>query len=135
MIYLNKEEIIAINKLILSKAGSSSFDIQYSQGLDLVVEQPQQIIFGKELYSSIWLKSAFIIQKLTKKHCFMDGNKRTAFLSGITFLYVNGFELDCTTTEGEKMILMVTNNPDNEETMLRLAEWLKKHSKKLFEVM
>jgi len=127
MIFLTKEEFVALNQLVLGRAQSHSFGIQYPQGLDIVVEQPQQVIFGKELYPSVWLKAAFIIQKITKKHIFVDGNKRTALLSGLTFLKVNGYILAFSDDEGESLILSVTNSPDSEEIMLTLAEWLKTH--------
>lgn len=93
----------------------------------MLVKQPQQVVFGRELYPSIWLKAAFIIQKLTKKHVFVDGNKRTALLSGLTFLKINGYKLHFSQQEGEDLILSVTTSADNEEVMITLAEWLKAH--------
>lgn len=125
MIYLKKKELIAINEKILTRSSSDLIGVQYSQGLDLVIERPQQIVFGRELYPNIWIKAAFIIQKITKKHIFIDENKRTAILSGLIFLEINGYELEFTADEGEKIILGVTNSDDSEETMLSLAEWLK----------
>lgn len=122
MIYLTKEEYVAINRLVLKRIG-----VQYPQGLDLVVDRPQQAVFGKELYPNIWIKAAFIIQKITKKHIFIDGNKRTALLSGLTFLSINDISLKFTTDDGEKIILGVTNDRDTESVMLSLAEWLKLH--------
>ncbi|WP_404327188.1 type II toxin-antitoxin system death-on-curing family toxin [Companilactobacillus paralimentarius] len=72
-----------------------------------------------------------IIQKITKKHIFIDGNKRTALLSGLTFLSINGIELNFSTDDGESLILNVTNGSDNDSIMVSLAEWLKSHSKPL----
>lgn len=130
MIYLTEEEFIAINELVLKRSNSESIGIQYPQGLDLVVNQPKQVVFGKELYPNVWIKAAFIIQKITKKHIFVDGNKRTALLSGLTFLSINGIELDFSTDDGESLILDVTNSSDNDAIMVSLAEWLKGHSRK-----
>lgn len=129
MIYLTEEEFIAINELVLKRSNSESIGIQYPQGLDLVVNQPKQVVFGKELYPNIWIKAAFIIQKITKKHIFVDGNKRTALLSGLTFLSMNGIELNFSTDDGESLILDVTNHSDNDAIMVSLAEWLKSHSR------
>ncbi|WP_119326308.1 type II toxin-antitoxin system death-on-curing family toxin [Companilactobacillus musae] len=131
MIYLTEEEFVAINELVLKHSNSKSIGIQYPQGLDLVVNQPRQVVFGKELYPNIWIKAAFIIQKITKKHIFIDGNKRTALLSGLTFLSINGIELNFSTDDGESLILNVTNGSDNDSIMVSLAEWLKSHSKPL----
>ncbi len=68
-----------------------------------------------------------MIQKITKKHIFVDGNKRTAFFSGIIFLYANGIRLSYTDDEAVVLILDVTTNPDTDEVMVALAEWLKAH--------
>ncbi|CAM3214626.1 type II toxin-antitoxin system death-on-curing family toxin [Lactiplantibacillus plajomi] len=129
MIYLTEEELIAINELVIKQANGQSIGVQYPQGLDLVVNQPKQVVFGQELYPNVWIKAAFIIQKITKKHIFVDGNKRTALLSGLTFLSINGIELNFATDEGEQLILGVTNSIDSDEIMVTLAEWLKKHAK------
>ncbi|MFC6322609.1 type II toxin-antitoxin system death-on-curing family toxin [Companilactobacillus baiquanensis] len=129
MKYLTKQELIAMNKLILSRIGSHYVGVQYTQGLDLVIEQPKQVVFGKELYPNIWLKAAFIIQKITKKHIFNDGNKRTALVAGSVFLELNGYELIFTEQEIESLILTITNNEDSETVMISIAEWLKEKSR------
>lgn len=61
------------------------------------------------------------------RFCFVDGNKRTALLAGLTFLKANGHELSFSDDEGEALILSVMNSSDNENIMLTLAEWLKAH--------
>lgn len=95
--------------------------------LDVVINQPQQVLFGRELYPNIWIKAAFIIQKITKKHIFVDGNKRTAFFSGVTFLAINGKNLNYTDDTAVTLILDVTTSPDTDDVMVSLAEWLKAH--------
>lgn len=127
MIFLTKREFIAINQLVISRSDSELLGVQYPQGLDIVVKQPRQVLFGQELYPNVWLKAAFIIQKVTKKHIFADGNKRTAIIAGVTFLEANGYKLDFTAEAGESLILSVTNSPDDDRIMLTLAEWLKRH--------
>ncbi|ASG80014.1 MULTISPECIES: type II toxin-antitoxin system death-on-curing family toxin [Lactiplantibacillus] len=127
MRYLNKQFLIDLNQDIIKRADKKYGGVQYSQGLEIVIEQPQQVLFGKELYPNIWIKAAFMIQKITKKHIFVDGNKRTAFFSGIIFLYANGIRLSYTDDEAVVLILDVTTNPDTDEVMVALAEWLKAH--------
>lgn len=63
MRYLTRDELISINRQVIERAGEGSVGIQYPEGLDLVVEQPQMIVFGQELYRNIWLKAAYILQK------------------------------------------------------------------------
>lgn len=125
--YLTKHQIIQINRSVISAAKKVSLGIQYPQGLDTVVEQPKQVLFGKELYPTIWLKAAFIIQKITKKHIFADGNKRTALITGLTFLRLNNHDVSFSEDEKVNLMVSLTNSPDSENVMLNLALKLEQH--------
>jgi len=128
MRYLTAAELKAINQYAVQMVGGSNYGVQSDASLKVVIEQPQQIVFGKELYPTIWLKAAFILQKITKKHVFVDGNKRTAIQAALYFLSINGYQIkdaDTVNKTGEELMLMVTNAPDNEDVMLSVSEWLK----------
>ena len=51
MIYLTKTDLIHLNQRLLEKAGKGTVGVQYPEGLDVVVKQPQQILFGRESVS------------------------------------------------------------------------------------
>jgi len=38
--------------------------------------------------------AATYINSIAFNHPFIDGNKRTALASGLTFLYINGYEIE-----------------------------------------
>lgn len=128
MIYLTEAELITVNQYVLEGVGQSYHGIQYAGGLSLVVEQPQMVVFGHTLYPTIWLKAAYIMQKITKKHIFADGNKRTAFLATLLFLKKNKYDVHFTTDEGEALIMQITLADDTEDEMLKVAKILKQHS-------
>lgn len=127
MIYLTKEEIIMVNHQVLTRTGQKYMGIQYPEGLSVVVEQPQMTVFNRELYPSIWLKAAYIVQKITKKHIFIDGNKRTAYLCLLLFLKKNSWELHLNADEGEAFVVQITLADDSEEEMIEIAHFLEKH--------
>lgn len=131
MIYLTTAEIIEVNRYVLEGVGQSYQGIQYPAGLSLVVEQPQMVIFGRTLYPTIWIKAAYIMQKITKKHVFADGNKRTAFLATLLFLNKNGFKTNFTPDEGEALIMQITLSEDTEDEMIQISKILKCHSFKI----
>lgn len=131
MHYLTKAEIITINQQLIQRAGTQYHGVQDQNGLDSVVKQPQMVMFGRELYPTIWLKAAYLMQKITKKHLFMDGNKRTAYVCTKLFLLKNGYHLKVTKNEGVALMLGVTTHDDSEKIMIEVAEFLKKHSTKL----
>ena len=126
--YLSEQDIIEMNQYILKQFNLPYNGIQYPQGLSLVIEQPQMILFGHELYPNLWIKAAYIMQKITKKHIFFDGNKRTSFMACSIFLEINNFELSMNTDESESLLLQLTISDDTEEEMLKVAGVLKKYS-------
>ena len=131
MIYLTAAELAAVNRSVLERSGQEYRGIQYSAGLSLVVAQPQMVVFGHELYPTLWLKAAYIMQKVTKKHIFVDGNKRTAYLATLLFLRKNGWGLRLNADEGEALIIQLTMADDNEDEMKKIARLLEKRSERV----
>jgi len=126
MHYLTKSDFIYLNEQVVKKVGGTNFGVISDASLEAIVEQPKQIVFGRELYPSIWLKAAYILQKTAKKHAFSDGNKRTAIMASLVFLNINGYHPidDELINNSEEFVLAVTTSPDNETIMLKIAEWL-----------
>jgi len=131
--YLSKAQLIAINEYAVKMVGGKTYGVLSEVSLEMIIEQPQQIVFGQELYPSIWLKAAFILQKIAKKHAFKDGNKRTAIQASLFFLNINGYEIinDDLINNSEEFVVTVTNSPDSEEVMLEIAKWLEMVHKKI----
>lgn len=128
-LYLTRNELIRLNHDIRPEVPTDEL-VQYAPVIDVVVMQPQQVLFGRELYPTLWLKAAFIMQKITKKHIFTNGNKRTSLTATAYFLYKNNYDLVITNKEAIDIVLFATNEEDSEENMQKIADWLKKHSQK-----
>ena len=62
--------------------------------LDAAVARPQATVFGIDVYDGLLDKAAALLQSLARNHALIDGNKRTAWASAWTFLFINGIELD-----------------------------------------
>lgn len=131
MKYLTKHDLISLNKAVIRNSSlSEDFGILYPEGLDIVIDTPKQILFGHELYPNVWTKAAFILQKTSKKHIFVNGNKRTALLAASFFLSLNGYHITFDKDSGIKIVLAMTMGEDSEEMMKFAAIWLKNHSTK-----
>ena len=128
-LYLTRNELIRLNHDSRPEVPTDEL-VQYAPGIDVVVMQPQQVLFGRELYPTLWLKAAFIMQKITKKHIFTNGNKRTSLTATAYFLYKNNYDLVITNKEAIDIVLFATNEEDSEENMQKIADWLKEHSQK-----
>ncbi len=59
---------------------------------------------------------------ITKNHAFVDGNKRTAFVTCLTFLRANGIGLEASAEEKYVMFLRLAEGRINEA---ELADWLR----------
>lgn len=56
----------------------------------MVLDQPKQVVFGQEVYPTIWVKAAYMMQQIIKTPVFVDGSKRTAGLVVLRVLQENG---------------------------------------------
>jgi len=64
---------------------------------------------------------------LVTNHPYRDGNKRIGFVAIVTFLGINGRDLDATDAEVVSEILTLAAGRVSEE---ELAEWIRQHSGK-----
>ncbi|QBO37068.1 type II toxin-antitoxin system death-on-curing family toxin [Periweissella cryptocerci] len=133
MRYLTEQDYIDINEFVVSEVGGTTFGVQSQESLEVVVEIAKIEYFGNEMYPTIYSKAAIILQKITKKHVFQDGNKRTSYESAKIFLEDNGYFQDTSLTvpEIKEFVLQVTNSKDSEEVTVIIAEWFKRHFHRL----
>jgi death-on-curing protein len=61
---------------------------------------------------------------LVKNHPYRDGNKRIGFLAMVTFLGINGYELDATDGDVVGEMLALADGTVSED---ELADWIRKH--------
>lgn len=125
MKYLTPQNVIQIHFEIVEKTGGSQ-GLRDLSLLESAVLRPQATFGGKDLYPTLILKAAALIHSLLLNHVFVDGNKRTATVSMIEFLILNGKKFEAKNKEIVKFALWVENKkPAIEE----IASWIKKHTK------
>lgn len=89
MIFLESRHVIAINEFVTR--GQPVRDLG---AVESACGRPQATAFGEDAYPGLTGKAAALLQSLARNHAFIDGNKRTAWLSAMAFLDVNGHALD-----------------------------------------
>ena len=62
---------------------------------------------------------------LARNHCYVDGNKRVAFMALYVFLGLNGWELEAREPEVVEVMLALAAGELGEEA---LAAWVRKHT-------
>ena len=103
--------------------------IQSPRAFEVILDQPKQVVFGQEVYPTVWLKAAYMMQQIIKTPVFVDGSKRTAGLVVLRFLQENGYQpMDEDYNEvARNFILEMVQSDNSEETMKLIAKWLSNH--------
>lgn len=135
IIFLTLQDVLEIHSdQILNHGGSLGVRDQHL--LESAIAQPQASFGGKFLHPDLNSMASTYIFHLALNHPFIDGNKRTALVSGLTFLYLNGYELksglDKIQKNGqtilEQALLDVILKKNSKE---HFSLWIKKHLSKI----
>lgn len=86
------EDILFIHEQEIQEAGGDQ-GIWQEQDIQACVDAPKAS-FDREYLNDLFEMAASYIICLTIRHPFVDGNKRTALASALTFLYLNGYEVE-----------------------------------------
>src|SRR3989344_1085151 len=124
MKYLTVQDVLLLHSLAIDNFGGSH-GLRDLGLLESAVMRPQATFDGEELYPTIFLKSAALVHSLLLNHQFVDGNKRTAMFSVMTFMELNGYKITANQTEIVNCAMWIENKkPEIEE----IAEWTKKNT-------
>ena len=121
-IWLTRSIVEAIHISQIREHGGQ-FGIRYINLLESAIVRPMNRRAYEQESDSVVLAAAYGFG-LAKNHCFIDGNKRVAFMAMYTFLGLNGYEIDATEPEVVDLMLGVADSSISEEQLIR---WLRMH--------
>ncbi|MGW4049281.1 type II toxin-antitoxin system death-on-curing family toxin [Streptomyces sp. NPDC004779] len=114
-VYLSTEDVLVVaehavddQKVVVRDAGL----------LDSAVHRPSAAMFGEEAYPDLLTKAAALLQSLAVNHPFVDGYKRTAWLSCVTFLAMNGVQLRPDIDAAERLVIAVATGETDDVTAI-----------------
>lgn len=123
MKYLTAEQVLFIHARLIAETGGSH-GVRDLGMLESAVARSRATFDDQELYPSIFLKAAALLDSLINNHPFVDGNKRSGITAAALFLQANGWRLSASNAELEEFTLRVAvAHPE----VPRIAEWLRKH--------
>lgn len=125
MKYLTPQNVIQIHFEIVEETGGSQ-GLRDLGLLESAVLRPQATFGGKDLYPTLILKVAALVHSLLLNHVFAHGNKRTATISMVEFLMLNGKKFEATNKEVVDFAMWVENK---KPTIEEIAKWIEKHVK------
>lgn len=89
VVFLSVEDVMFIQERVLAQDGGLA-GVRDMGLLSAAVMMPQQAFGGELLHDDLPSMAAAYLFHLAKNHAFLDGNKRVALASAISFLIVNG---------------------------------------------
>jgi death-on-curing protein len=93
--------------------------------LESALARPQQLAHYGEPPPDVYALAAAYGYGLARNHPFIDGNKRTAFVVMLLFLYLNGYRIEASDADKVMIMLKVAAGQIDETT---LANWLREHA-------
>lgn len=115
--------MILINEKELSRG---NYWVRELSALNMLVNAPKEIVFGQELYPTIYEKAAIFMINTATKHVFHNGNKRTAMAAMHLFMKLNNYETKWFFQEGIDFVLWIVQEheetTDFEQYKLEVAE-------------
>lgn len=127
MNYLTLQQLILIHDALIKQTGGM-YGIRDRHLLASLEHSPQQSVFDKELYPTIFAKAAVYARDIALNHPFIDGNKRTAMVTASVFLENNNYKLEVVKGVIEKFALQIVTE---KLTIESISSWLDKNSSKI----
>ncbi|MCF0090514.1 type II toxin-antitoxin system death-on-curing family toxin [Streptomyces sp. ME02-6978a] len=123
-VYLSAEDVLAIAEHAVDDQDVVVRDVGL---LESAVHRPSATMFGQEAYGDLLGKAAALLQSLVINHPFVDGNRRTAWVSCMVFLAMNGQQLRPDIDAAERLVIAVATGAMDEvkavsEALRELAE-------------
>ncbi|WP_447970372.1 type II toxin-antitoxin system death-on-curing family toxin [Nitrospira sp. M1] len=120
-LWVSKELVLAMHEELLAEHGGAT-GLRDKGLLDSALVRPENL-FAYEKADLFGLAAAYT-HGILRNHPFIDGNKRTAFLTGYVFLGKNKKELVASEAEATQVILDLVSK---RLTEAEFALWLKEH--------
>jgi death-on-curing protein len=110
-LYLDSEDVLT---LAAQACEDMQIVVRDAGLLESAVHRPSASMFGQEAYSDLFDKAGALLQSLAINHPLVDGNKRTAWLSCVVFLSLNGVELRPDIDAAERLVIDVATGAMDE---------------------
>ncbi|HKU18013.1 MAG TPA: type II toxin-antitoxin system death-on-curing family toxin [Candidatus Saccharimonadales bacterium] len=124
MTTLSLEQLLELHALVVEATGGS-MGLRDLGRLEAAVATQTQNVFDEELYPSIIDKAAAMIRGIIADHPFVDGNKRTAMLAGLSLLQINAIRFIAQPGEIEDFAVKVATDRLD---VPAICAWLHNHT-------
>jgi death-on-curing protein len=119
---LTPAEIYGIAEQVLGRPP----DVRDRHLLLKAAARPLLILFGEEMFPTLYDKAAALLHSLAAHHLFFDGNKRIATAVTTRFLQMNGL---LPIWDGDTIYAFVLEVAQNKIELPQIADWLAAHTR------
>ena len=123
MIKFSDEKVLLLHKLLIEATGGTA-GVRDIGLLDSALESAYATFDGKELFPTKEEKAARLGAGLISNHAFVDGNKRIGMYVMLSFLEVNGVNIEAANEEVAEVGLALASGSMNYEGLL---DWILRH--------
>lgn len=120
--WVPKNFVLSLHEELLAQFGGA-LGVRDEPLLDAALARPQHLF--SYAHPDLFALSAAYMYGIVRNHPFVDGNKRTGFLTGYAFLVRNGKELTVPEPEATAVIMDLAGAKLEEA---ELAVWLRENS-------
>jgi death on curing protein len=128
--WIDIDDVLESHNEIIARSGGSC-GVLNQGALESTLNKPKNLYHYNDDINLFDLASSYGYG-LAKNHCFIDGNKRIAFIIVSLFLLINNFELIASESDSIKIFLDLAASLESQENdMKNLSNWLKDNSREL----
>lgn len=121
-IYLTADEVLVLYADLMNTEGSDPRSLVRDWNLlESALDRPKHAAYYEN--ADIETQAATLLWGIVKNHPFLDGNKRIAHLTAVTFLEVNGYALTATEDEEFELLIGVATG----KTLDEVERWVRDH--------
>lgn len=127
MRHLTLGEVVELHGQLIAVSGGAP-GIRDVGLLESALAQPTASFARADLHPTLVDKAAALAFSLVANHPFVDGNKRIGHAAMEVLLVLNGYEIEASVDEQERLMLDVASGSFTRED---LADWLGRHVVKI----
>ena len=115
-------------EIVIAQLTRVGFFVRDSGLLLSSLARPATSLFGEDVYATLALKTAALMDSIVNNHRMMEGNKRSSWFAANFFVELNGYEIVATEDEAFAFILSIARG---NQPLEDVALWLESHLNEL----
>ena len=118
-------DLIRLHDRVVNSRDGASPGVINPGALEAAAARPYGGFGGVEFFPTHFVKAAALMESVSQRHAFVDGNKRTGLLAAALLLGRAGYDLEFSEQESVDVTVGVA---EHRLDMEDLAQWLENHA-------